>query len=82
MAAMGLATAPIGRVLNATATRYIPAAEAAMITLGNVVLAPLWVFIFFQEQPPLTTLLGGGIALSTIITYIALTRRRLAQARA
>jgi len=76
MAAMGLFSAPLGRVLNATATRYIPAAEAAMIGLSSVILASLWAYLFFNEIPSLNTIIGGIIVISTITTYIMIKRRQ------
>ncbi len=76
MAAMGMLSAPIGRVLNALSARYIPAAEMATITLINVVLAPIWAFAFFDEQPPLPTMTGGSVILLSIGTYLFLTGRK------
>ncbi|MDC7125201.1 MAG: DMT family transporter [Spirochaetales bacterium] len=76
MAAMGLASAPIGRVLNATSTRYIPASETSMFSLINVVLAPAWAFLFFSEKPPVQTLIGGGIILTSIVVYLVVTARK------
>lgn len=76
MGAMGLASAPLGRVLNAVSSRYIPAAETAVISLSNTVFAPVWIFILFHEQPPVNTLVGGAVVLGTILTYIALLRKR------
>ncbi|MGE4421416.1 MAG: DMT family transporter [Pseudodesulfovibrio sp.] len=76
MACMGLLSAPVGRVLNAVSSRYIPAAEMATYALISPVLAPIWVFLLFREQPPTTTLAGGALILATIATYIAMTARR------
>lgn len=81
MAAMGMLSAPLGRVLNALSARYIPAAEMATITLINVMLAPIWAFCFFAEQPPLTTILGGGIILASIGTYLFVTGGKSAPAK-
>ncbi|MEH0023118.1 MAG: DMT family transporter [Desulfobacter sp.] len=74
MAVMGLFTAPLGRVMNAMSTRYIPAAEMAMITLIIAVFAPLWSFLLFKEQPPAATLAGGAVILGSILTYLLTTR--------
>lgn len=73
MGAMGLLSAPLGRVLNATASRYIPSTEMATLTLISAVLAPVWAFLFFQEKPPPTTLAGGALILISIMSYILLT---------
>jgi len=73
---MGLFSAPLGRVLNAMSTRYIPAAEMALITLIVTVCAPVWSFLLFGEQPPATTFVGGFVILAAISAYVLVTRRR------
>jgi drug/metabolite transporter (DMT)-like permease len=70
MAAMGLLSAPFGRVLTGVATRYILAAEAAMISMSMAVFSTLWAFVLFHEIPPLATLAGGGLILGSIALYI------------
>lgn len=69
MGAMGLLTAPIGRVLSQVATRYITAPEVGMILMIETVLAPLWAFAFFNEIPPATSFIGGAIIVVTIFIY-------------
>nr|WP_320049400.1 DMT family transporter [uncultured Desulfuromonas sp.] len=76
MAAMGLLSAPFGRVLTGVATRYILAAEAAMISMSMSVFSTLWAFVLFHEIPPLTTLAGGGLILGSISAYILLKVRQ------
>jgi drug/metabolite transporter (DMT)-like permease len=76
MACMGLLSAPAGRVLNAVSSRYIPAAEMATYALISPVLAPIWVFLLFREQPPAATLAGGTLIMAAIATYIVVTTRR------
>ena len=76
MACMGLLSAPAGRVLNAVSSRYIPAAEMATYALISPVLAPLWVFLLFREQPPAATLAGGTLIMAAIAAYIVVTGRR------
>jgi drug/metabolite transporter (DMT)-like permease len=69
MGIMGLFTAPFGRVLSMVATRYITAAEASMTLMLETVLATLWAFIFFDEVPPIASMVGGALILITIFTY-------------
>ena len=69
MALMGLFTAPLGRVLSMVATRYITAAEVSMTLMLETVLATIWAFIFFNEVPPATSIVGGSIILITIFWY-------------
>lgn len=81
MACMGLASAPLGRVMNALSSRYIPAAEMATISLISAVLAPIWAFLFFAEQPPTTTLAGGAIIFIAILSYVFTSGKTPATAR-
>ena len=47
--------------------RLIPAAEVALITLLEVVLAPLWVWIAISERPAPTTILGGIVVVLAVV---------------
>ncbi len=69
MAIMGLLSAPIGRVLNTAATRYLQAAEAATISMSMSVFATLWALIFFNEIPAMATIVGGTIIIGSILCY-------------
>lgn len=69
MGAMGLFTAPFGRVLSQVSTRYITAPEVGMILMIEAVFAPLLAFGFFGEIPALTSIIGGAVILITIFLY-------------
>ncbi len=56
---LGLAFVTIG-------ARLIPAAEVALITLLEVVLGPLWVWLALSERPGAATLVGGGIVIAAV----------------
>jgi drug/metabolite transporter (DMT)-like permease len=58
---MGLALA-----LFTTGVRLMPAADAALITLLECVLAPLWVWLVFAEIPNARTILGGVVVLVAV----------------
>jgi drug/metabolite transporter (DMT)-like permease len=45
----------------------IPAAEIALITLLEVVLAPLWVWIAISEQPAPTAIAGGVVVILAVV---------------
>ncbi|HAS6506885.1 TPA: EamA family transporter [Vibrio parahaemolyticus] len=75
MAAMGLFTAPLGRVMSMVATRYITAAEVSMTLMLETMLAPVWGFIFFAEIPAATSIVGGSIILVTIFIYTFVTMK-------
>ncbi|MBE9397867.1 DMT family transporter [Pontibacterium sp. N1Y112] len=76
MAAMGLFTAPFGRVLSQVATRYITAPEVGMILMIEAVIAPLWAFGFFGEVPPMASIIGSAIILGTILMYAISTAKQ------
>lgn len=75
MAAMGLFTAPLGRVMSMVATRYITAAEVSMTLMLETVLAPVWGFLFFAEIPASTSIIGGAVILVTILIYTFVTMK-------
>ncbi|WP_261817049.1 DMT family transporter [Vibrio gallicus] len=75
MAAMGLFSAPLGRVMSMVATRYITAAEVSMTLMLETVLAPLWGFLFFTEIPAIASIFGGSIILVTIFIYTLITMK-------
>ena len=59
--------------------RLIPAAESALLSVIETVAAPIWVFVFFAEDPGLQAILGGAIVLGTVIVYTSLDLFRRAQ---
>ena len=58
--------------------RYVPAAVLAFLSLTEVVLSPLWVWIGFNEVPTTITLVGGTIVLSAIASeaWVRMTHSR------
>jgi drug/metabolite transporter (DMT)-like permease len=66
MVALGVGQIGLGLVFLAIGGRLIPAAEVALITLLEVVLGPLWVWVFLSEQPGTATLVGGAIVLGAV----------------
>lgn len=47
--------------------RSVAAATVSLLLMTEVVLAPLWVWIWPGEQPRATTLVGGAIVLATVV---------------
>jgi drug/metabolite transporter (DMT)-like permease len=66
LAALGIGQMGLGLAFLAVGARLIPAAEVALITLLEVVLGPLWVWLAFSERPSATTLLGGVIVMAAV----------------
>ena len=77
----GLTTIGLAFVLFMEGAKFIPSAEAGLISLLDVVLGPLWVFIAFGENPGLATILGGAIVLAAAVWRMApeLRRERILQ---
>src|SRR5438445_11557560 len=66
LVALGVGQIGLGLVLLTIGARLIPAAEVALITLLEIVLGPLWVWIALSEQPGAATLAGGLIVLAAV----------------
>ena len=58
-------------ILFTTGAPKIPAGEAALMGVLEVVLAPIWVWLAFDEVPSGATLLGGGLVLAAVLGHIA-----------
>jgi drug/metabolite transporter (DMT)-like permease len=57
----------LGLVLLTIGARLIPAAQVGLITLLEVVLGPLWVWMALGERPGTSTLAGGAIVVAAIV---------------
>ena len=57
----------LGLAFLTVGARLIPAAEVALITLLEVVLGPLWVWIGYGEEPGLATLVGGAVVIVAVL---------------
>ena len=57
----------VGMTLCTFGSRVVPAAELALLCMTEVVFAPIWAWLFLQEVPATTVLLGGSIVISAIV---------------
>ena len=64
---MGLYVVSIGTALLYVGPRYIPSAEVGLLLLGESILGPLWVWLWFGEMLGPYTLIGGAVVLSTLV---------------
>lgn len=71
LAAFGVIQMGLGMILFTLGVRHLPAAQTALVTLLEVVLAPLWVWIAFAEVPSPATILGGCIILLAVLGHTA-----------
>lgn len=77
--AMGALTLSGGMVLYTLGSRVVPAAELALLSNIEVMLAPLWVWAFLGETASANTFLGGAVLLVAVaMNGLSGARRRLA----
>jgi drug/metabolite transporter (DMT)-like permease len=67
----GLTTIGLAFVLFMEGAKFIPSAEAGLVSLLDVVLGPVWVFLAFGENPGAATILGGAIVLAAALWRMA-----------
>lgn len=67
----GLTTIGLAFVLFMEGAKRIPSAEAGLISMLDVVLGPVWVFLAFGENPGAMTMLGGTIVLGAALWRMA-----------
>jgi drug/metabolite transporter (DMT)-like permease len=77
LALFGIFNMGLGLALYMMGAKYIPAAEAALLSILETPLAPLWVWIFFAEVPRSATLWGGAVVLIAVLWQILGDARRL-----
>lgn len=63
---MGVFQVGAGLILYTLGSRSLPAAELALLSLAEVLLGPLWVWLFLGETASPNTLIGGVVLLAAI----------------
>jgi drug/metabolite transporter (DMT)-like permease len=67
LAALGAGQIGLGLAFLTVGARLIPAAQVALITLLEVVLGPLWVWLAVNERPTTATLIGGAVVVVAVV---------------
>ncbi len=67
LVALGAGQIALGLVCLTIGARMIPAAQVGLITLLEVVLGPLWVWLALDERPSTLTLVGGAVVVAAIV---------------
>lgn len=67
LATLGICQIGLGFAFLTIGARLIPAGEVALITLLEIVLGPLWVWLFLAERPSTSTLVGGAVVLGAVL---------------
>jgi len=73
---MGVFQVGAGLILYTLGSRSLPAAELALLSLAEVLLAPFWVWLFLNETASLNTLIGGAVLLAAIMGNAISGKRR------
>ena len=74
--AYGMLVIGAGVFLFTLGSKHVPSAELVLLSLTEVVLAPVWVWLAFGEVPSVPTLAGGVILLGSIAGQAAVGMRR------
>lgn len=75
-AGMGILQIGIGMLFFTAGAKRLTAAEATLLSLSEVVLAPIWVWVLLDETPSETTLVGGAVLLGAMVLQAATGVRR------
>jgi len=64
---LGVFQVGAGLALLTIAARLLPAAEVAVISLLEIVLGPIWVWLAYSERPNTATFVGGVIVAAAVV---------------
>jgi RarD protein len=64
---LGVVQMGVGQLCFVIGARLLPASETALITLLEVVLGPIWVWLAYRENPGNATLVGGAVVLAAVV---------------
>jgi drug/metabolite transporter (DMT)-like permease len=76
LALFGVTSFGLGLVLYTLGARYLPPARSALISTLELPLAPLWVWLAFDQAPAPTTVVGGAIVLAAVVHNVVGERKR------
>ena len=65
--ALGVFQMGFGLALLTFGARVLPPAEVALLSLLEVVLGPLWVWLAYSERPTTATLVGGAVVTAAVV---------------
>jgi len=74
--AMGAVQLAVGMVCYTLGSRVSPAAELTLLSLVEVLLAPIWVWLVLGETASVSTFAGGGILLAAVVGNALSGKRR------
>jgi drug/metabolite transporter (DMT)-like permease len=76
-AAIGAVILALGMVVYTAASKAVPAAELTLLSLIEVLLGPLWVWLLMGETASAATFVGGGVLLAAVALNAVMGARAL-----
>ena len=73
---LGVVQMGIALILFIKGSRHVPAAELTLLTMLEVILSPLWVWMLLNEHPGYWTLIGGSVIILGVVVQASGTRRK------
>ncbi|MBC8748681.1 drug/metabolite transporter (DMT)-like permease [Paraburkholderia sp. WC7.3d] len=67
---------PLSLGLLTLSARFIPPANTELFLLLETALAPLWIWIAFNERPALQVVAGGAVTVSAVLIHVVQVRQR------
>jgi DME family drug/metabolite transporter len=64
---LGVPQLAIGFIFITIGSRTTPAVMVGLLMLMETIFAPIWVWLFYSEIPPLSVLIGGLIIISAVV---------------
>ena len=65
--ALGTFQMGLGLALLTVGARLLPPAEVALLSLLEVVVGPLWVWLAYSERPSTATFVGGAVVTAAVV---------------
>ena len=81
LAAFGFSTIGLAMVLYMAGARMIPPVEVGLVGIVDVVIGPALVWLWFNEDPGLSTVFGGAIVVGALIWHLLPDLRQAALSR-
>lgn len=76
LALFGLVNSALGLILFTLGARLLPPIETALIGALDAPLAPIWVWLAFNETPSRNTLIGGTLVFAVVAAHILHSSRK------
>ncbi|CCP02404.1 membrane protein [Erwinia amylovora Ea644] len=79
--AEGTLIMPLAMGLITLSTRFVSPANAGLFLLLETALAPLWMYLFLDEEPTVQAVFGGAIIIITVMTQSLYARQKESASR-